>query len=162
SAKAAPFAERPVLAPASDEFAFLLAQAEDQLAGHFRFHWMSSESVSIVFDKPRMVRLCQQAGLRCPRTHATVLGEHVATTAPRFSFPCIVKPVRSFRTVFPPGQKNYVAASARALIEFYRRRPDLLGITFWQEVIEGPDDDIYQCNVLVTQSGDASTVCGVR
>ena len=161
-ARAAPFSGRPALFAASDEFAFLLAQGRDRLAGNFAFHWNSPETSSVVFDKPRMVRLCHQAGICSPRTHVTEIGEDVATTARGFSFPCVVKPLRSFHTAFPPGQKNYVAASTPGLVEFYRRRPDLLGTTFWQEVIEGPDEEIYQCNVLITRSGVVSTICCVR
>jgi predicted ATP-grasp superfamily ATP-dependent carboligase len=161
-ARSASFACKPVLLAASDEFAFLVTQAKAQLADDFSYHWMSSDSTAVVFDKPRMVRLCEQAGVCCPRTHVPQIGEQVAAIARRFSFPCVVKPVRSFRTAFPRDQKTYLAASPGALVDFYTRRPDLLGTTFWQEAIDGLDDEVYQCNVLLARSGALSAVCGVR
>src|SRR5262249_17078443 len=106
--RAASVGHRPPLVAASDEFAFLFAQRQDRLAGHFVFHWNSPETSNLIYDKPRMIRFCEEAGIRTPKTHATEIGEDVAAAASNFSFPCIVKPIRSFHTAFPPGQKNYV------------------------------------------------------
>ncbi len=159
---AARFRGRPVLFAASDEFAFLVAQAREHLAERFAFHWNFAETVLKLFDKAEMIRFCQQAGILCPKTHVTSTAEDTRLAAQAFSFPCVVKPLRSFRTAFPSGRKNYVAASAQDLLQFYDQYPDLVGATLWQEVIDGPDEEIYQCNVLVAESGAVRQICGVR
>jgi D-aspartate ligase len=156
------FSGQPVLFPASDEFAFLVAQARELLAEQFAFHWNSAETILKLFDKAEMIHFCQQVGILCPKTHVTGAVEDIRLAAQEFPFPCVVKPLRSFRTAFPSGQKNYVAASVRDLLRFYERYPDLVGATIWQEVIDGPDEEIYQCNVLVTESGAVRAICGVR
>ncbi|PYS78791.1 MAG: hypothetical protein DMF70_14205 [Acidobacteria bacterium] len=159
---AARFRGRPVLFAASDEFAFLVAQARVHLAERFAFHWNFAETVLKLFDKGEMIRFCQQAGILCPKTHVTSTAEDIRLAAQAFSFPCVIKPLRSFRTAFPSGRKNYVATSAHDLLLFYELYPDLVGTTLWQEVIDGPDEEIYQCNVLVAESGAVSQICGVR
>ena len=50
--RAAPFAEKPALIAASDEFAFLFAQGRNQLAEHFAFHWISDETSSVASTNP--------------------------------------------------------------------------------------------------------------
>jgi D-aspartate ligase len=154
--------EKPVLMAASDEFAFILARHREQLAEHFAFHWVSSETAFKVFDKAEMSRLCEQAGILCPKTHVTVTGEDIGRAASAFLFPCIVKPVRSFHTAFPFRKKTFVAGSPAALLRFYERHPGLVGHTLWQEFIEGPDDEIVQSNVLIGESGETRAVCGVK
>lgn len=156
------YAARPVLLAASDEFAFLIAQRREQLAEHFAFHWVSGDTAFKVFDKAEMSRLCEQAGILCPRTHVTVPDEDIGQAAETFSYPCIIKPVRSFHSAFPPRRKNYVAKSPAALFRFYEQNPGLLGSTLWQEVIKGGDEEIVQCNVLIGTSGETRAVCGVR
>ena len=157
------FKSKPVLLAASDEFAFLLAQCREQLARHFAFHWLSGENAFKVFDKSEMSRLCELAGISCPRTHVTVTAEDIGQAARAFPFPCIVKPVRSFRMAFPSRRKKiYVAESPIALLRFYEHHPGLVGTTIWQEFIKGPDEEIVQCNVLTGESGEVRAVCGVR
>ena len=160
--RAASFRGQPVLFPASDEFAFLVTQARGQLAERFEFHWNGAETALKLFNKAEMIRFCQQAGILCPRTHITNTDEDIHSAAEAFTFPCVVKPLRSFRTEFPCGRKNYIAESVRDLVRFYERYPDLVGATLWQEVIDGPDEEIYQCNVLIAESGEVRAICGVR
>jgi predicted ATP-grasp superfamily ATP-dependent carboligase len=38
----------------------------------------------------------------------------------------------------------------------------LIGQTIWQEVIEGKDEDIFQCTVLVRESGEITALFGIR
>src|SRR5438045_1926029 len=46
---------QPVLFPASDEFAFLVAQARGQLAERFAFHWNAAKTALKLFDKAEMI-----------------------------------------------------------------------------------------------------------
>jgi D-aspartate ligase len=156
------FPGKRVLFATNDQFALLLAQCREQLSQHFAFHWVSAESMSKIVDKSEMSRLCQQAGVLCPRTHITEATEDIARTARDFPFPCLIKPVRSFRTTFLPDTKNFVADSPRTLLAFYEQNPGLLGTTLWQELIEGSDQDIYQCNILIRESGEVGALFGVR
>jgi D-aspartate ligase len=147
------FVDKPVLFATSDRFALLLARQHETLSQHFAFHWVQAESLSPIIDKARMSQLCQQAGILSPRTHITQTGEDLAVSVKDFPFPCLIKPVRNFQIGFPNEEKNAVAHSQDALLAFYKRNPGLLGLTIWQEIIEGEDDEVFQCTTLVRDHG---------
>jgi predicted ATP-grasp superfamily ATP-dependent carboligase len=50
--------------------------------------------------------------------------------------------------------KNFVAQSPSELLRFYNSNAGLKGETIWQQVIEGGDENIYQCTALIRASGE--------
>ena len=156
------FDSNPVLFVNSDWLAVLLAKCQQRLSKHYEFHWTPLESVSTITDKARMSHFCQRAGVLIPRTHVTEPDEDIAETSRDFPFPCLVKPIRSFKTSFPAGRKNFVAHLPEDLVAFYQSRKGLKGETLWQEIIPGGDENIFQCNVLVRKSGEVGALCSVR
>lgn len=154
--------DKPALFPTSDSHTLLLARHGAELRKHFQFHWVSAESVSRIVDKARMSRVCRQAGVLIPRTHVTAPDENLAASASGVSFPCLIKPNRSFDCPFPPRLKNFVAGSLDEYLAFYRAHPELKGATVCQEIIEGGDENVFQCTVLVGTSGEARAVFCAR
>lgn len=153
---------KPVLFPTDDQCALLLANYGEELAEHFLFHWVRPEIISRMIDKAHLSQLCQRARVLVPHTHVTRVGEDLVALAQGFSFPCLVKPRRSFQTPFPPALKNFVARSPRELLAFYESQPGLTGETIWQEIIEGGDEDIFQCTVLVRNTGEIGALFCAR
>jgi D-aspartate ligase len=154
--------EKPVLFATADRYAFLLARHRQRLSEHFRFHWMDEGKLTSVIDKSRMLEWCEEMRVLVPRTHVTVAREDLPRSASSFRYPCLVRPVRSFGTHFPPERKNRVVRSVTEMLDLYQREPRLLGTTLWQEIIEGEDTEIYQCTVLVRRSGDIGGLCTVQ
>jgi predicted ATP-grasp superfamily ATP-dependent carboligase len=150
---------RPALFPTSDRFAFLLAAQRPRLQDHFLFHWNAPETLAAVADKALAARTSERAGVPFPTTEATIPGEDPALLAARLPFPCLVKPNRSFATPFPARMKNFVAPTPQALEAFFRTYPQSLGATVCQQIIEGGDDDVLQCTVLVRDAGDCVFFC---
>ena len=148
------FDDKPVLFATSDQYALLLAKQKEKLANHFLFHWVGADYLSRIIDKSEMSRLCQDAGILIPKTHIPRPEEDLAACAREFPFPCIVKPVRNFATHFPRGMKNFVARSPKELLNFYNGNAGLRDETIWQEVIEGGDENIFQCTALIRASGE--------
>src|SRR5258708_1303774 len=153
--------DNPVLFATSDRFALLLARQREKLSPHFAFHWVQPEVLSRIIDKARMSQLCQEAGILSPRTHITQAGEDLTQSVRDFPFPCLIKPVRSFETAFP-HDKNFLADSPRALLEFYNSYPGMQGLTIWQEIIEGEDDEVFQCTTLIRESGETGPLFVIR
>jgi D-aspartate ligase len=156
------FAGTPVLIPTSDEYALLVAAHARALSRQFLFHWNEPGLLETIVDKSRMARACREADIAAPASRATVMGEDVDALAREVTYPCLVKPNRSFRVPFPEGRKNFVAQTARQLREFFGKHPDLLGNTLCQEVVAGGDDGIFQCNVLVGTAGSPAGIVSVR
>ena len=150
----------PVIYANSDKHVQFVADHQDLLSRYFLYHWVSRETVASIVDKSHMSHLCRQIGIVVPRTHVTRPDGDIAATARSFVFPCLVKPLRSFHSGFPPGLKNMVVRTPDELVQFYGSHPELCGSTLWQEIIAGADDSVLQCNVLVTTKGLVeATVC---
>ena len=154
--------DKPVLFPTSDYHSLLLAKHRDELSRHFQFHWVEEESLRRIVDKAQMSRIARQAGLSVPRTHVTRRDEDLAELAAGLSFPCLIKPNRSFDCPFPPGLKNFVAGSRDELLAFYRAHPGLTGTTVCQEIIEGGDENMFEWIGLVRGSGEPGPMFCVR
>jgi len=152
----------PVLFSTSDWFAYLTVHHQAQLSSCFRFHWQDTELVRRIIHKDQMNAICREAGVLVPRTHVTRAGEPLEPALAEFPFPCLVKPFRNYGTSFPEARKNLVARSPEELIRFYGAHPELMGLTLWQEIVEGGDNNIFQCTVLVRQSGELGAVACVR
>jgi D-aspartate ligase len=150
---------RPVLVPTSDRFAFLLAEHQVRLAEYFLYHWVSQDTLAAAADKAGVALLCRQAGVNLPLTRVTAAGEDPVTLSASLPFPCLVKPNRSFDAPFPGGMKNFVATGPAELAAFYRANPHLLGSTVCQQIIEGGDDQIFQCTILMRLRGTPAVFC---
>lgn len=153
---------KPVLFVTSDWMALLAAEHQERLAPHFAFHWAPADVLATITNKARISLFCGQHGIRVPRSHFTEPGEDVGGNAASFPFPCLVKVTRHFERGSFPDADLTVFQSPAALEEYYRTRPGLLGHTFWQQIIEGGDDNVFECNVLIRRSGDVGGVCCVR
>lgn len=156
------FAAPPTVFATDDRHTLLLTRHRAALDSVLRFHAAPLECVEAVVDKAQMSRRCQETGILVPRTHVTTPDEDVARSAAGFSFPCVIKPARSFDAAVPPGFKTYTAASPKALLALYAQYPDLLGASIWQEVVEGADDVIFQFTTLVRADGDVREFASVR
>ncbi|MGH8642679.1 MAG: polysaccharide deacetylase family protein [Burkholderiales bacterium] len=160
--RAGDLAAKPVLFPTSDYHTSILARHREELSRHFQFHWVEEEALRHIVDKARMSRVCGNAGVLTPRTHVTAPDEDLAGLAEGLSFPCLIKPNRSFDTPFPTDIKNVIVRSPAELLAFYQARPELKGATVCQEIIEGGDDAIFQCTALIRASGEVGAVFCAR
>ena len=156
------FPEKPILFVTSDWFALLVAHHQEQLAASFDFHWAPAETVTRLTHKAEIQQFCEQHGVIVARTHFTQPDEDVARSAPDFTFPCLVKVVRHFDRAALPPVDLVVFRSAAELLELYHWHPELRGKTLWQEIIEGDDDNVFECNVLIRRSGEAGGIACVR
>ncbi len=157
----AKFDARPVLFPTSDEYAFLLARNMEKLSQHFLFHWVAPDRLSRIIDKSEISEICHGTGVPVPRTYAPRVEDDLAKQVSSFPFPCLIKP-NSYAVNFPAGTKNFIARSPMDLLEFYEKRPWLKGATLWQEIIEGDDDNIFQCTMLIRESGELGPLSCTR
>jgi len=157
------FSRKPVLFATSDWFARFLSNRQRQLKEKFLFHWVPPELFTTIVDKGQMVRFCQQAGVRVPRTHITRPEDDMAEVTRSFVYPCLVKPVHRYTAGFPvETAKVLIAQDAQQALAFFEKYPRLKGGTLMQELIEGGDDQVFQCTALVGQSGEIAAYSTVR
>jgi D-aspartate ligase len=153
---------KPVLFATSDYHASVLAKHREELSPYFHFHWVGMDDLRRSVDKARISRVCQEAGVLAPRTHVTRPDEKLADLEKGLSFPCLIKPNRGFDTPWPAHLKNFIVRSPEELRAFYQAHPQLKGETILQEIIEGGDDEIFQCTALIRMSGEAGAAFCTR
>jgi D-aspartate ligase len=154
---------RPVLFATSDWFARFLSLRRQEIESRFQFHWIDPELFSTIADKGRMAAFCQSAGVRVPRTHISREEDDMAAIARDFPYPCLVKPVHRYTTSFPmETAKVFVAENSGELQGFFAKYPQLKGATLVQELIEGGDDQVFQCTALVNHAGEVAAYSTVR
>jgi D-aspartate ligase len=154
---------RPVLFATSDWFARFLAMRRQQIESRFQFHWIDPELFTTIADKGRMAAFCQSAGVRVPRTHVAREDDDIEAIARDFPYPCLVKPVHRYTASFPvETAKVFVAQTAEELKGFFARFPQMKGATLVQELIEGGDDQVFQCTALVNNAGEIAAYSTVR
>src|SRR5207302_2573020 len=157
------FVRKPVLFATSDWFARFLSNQQQRLAEKFLFHWASPGLFTTIVDKGLMVRFCERAGVRVPRTHITSAQDNMPRIAHDFVYPCLIKPVHRYTAGFPvEAAKVLIAQDARQTLDFFEQYPQLKGGTLMQELIEGGDDQVFQCTALVDRKGEIAAYSTVR
>src|SRR5690348_17121190 len=157
------FRQKPVLFATSDWFARFLSNQQERLAQKFLFHWVPPELFTTIVDKGRMVEFCRRAGVKVPRTHITRPEDDMAQVARDFVYPCLVKPIHRYTAGFPvETAKVLIAQTAQEAQAFFAKYPQLKGATLMQELIEGGDDQVFQCTALVNQAGEIAAHSTVR
>lgn len=157
------FRQPPVLYATSDWFTRFLAMRGHELRSRFLFHWIEPELYSTIADKGRMAAFCERAGVRAPRTHITRPGDEMAQVARDFPYPCLAKPIHRYTTSFPmAAAKVFIANNPEELEGFFATYPQLKGATLVQELIEGGDDQVFQCTALVNGAGEIAAYSTVR
>ena len=157
------FKQKPVLFATSDWFARFLSNQQEKLREKFLFHWVPPDLFNTIVDKGLMVQFCQRAGVRVPRTHITRPEDDMDAITRDFVYPCLVKPIHRYTAGFPvETAKVLIAQTAQEAAAFFARYPQIKGATLMQELIEGSDDQVFQCTALVNQKGDIAAYSTVR
>jgi predicted ATP-grasp superfamily ATP-dependent carboligase len=157
------FQHKPVLFATSDWFARFLSNQQQRLRDKFLFHWVAPELFTTIVDKGRMVRFCQQAGVRVPRTHITRPEDDMRQITRGFAYPALIKPIHRYTAGFPvETAKVLIAQNAQESQGFFEKYPQLKGATLMQELIEGGDDQVFQCTALVNNASEITAYSTVR
>ena len=157
------FQQKPVLFATSDWFARFLSNQQKRLQEKFLFHWVPPELFTTIVDKGRMVSFCERAGVRVPRTHITRAEDDMAQITRDFAYPALIKPIHRYTAGFPAETaKVLIAQTPQEAQAFFEKYPQLKGATLMQELIEGGDDQVFQCTALVNNAGEIAAYSTTR
>ena len=144
---------KPVLFATSDWFTRFLCNWHETGSLLF-FHWVPKEIFTTITEKGRIVRGFRYFGFYVPFTWNTHPEDDICANGKGNAFSGLVKPIHRQAVAFPIPAKVFVACNQHELESFFRNNPQLMGATLAQELIEGGDEQIFQCTALVRHSGD--------
>lgn len=136
----------PVLIPTSDHLAYFVSKYRPTLETRFRCCIPSDAAINTVLDKARDTQQLAGSQIPFPRT-VQMLPSSPATLVRDLGLPLIVKP-RTFIDKENLGWRNVVITSLGDAEAFYRENLTRFGKVIAQELIPGPDTDLWECMSL--------------
>lgn len=149
------FSSKPVLFGTSDWFTRFLCNWQEELSREFLFHWTPKDVFTTITEKGAAAEFCKRVGVNIPVTQIVQSKDDVSRIVREIPYPCLVKPIHRQTVAFPVAAKVFVARNRGELETFLLANPQLSGAALVQEMIEGDDDTIFQCTVLMKNAGDA-------
>lgn len=142
----------PVLIACSDQWAdFLIRQKSALVAIGMRTATPASEITEQLNDKAIEIEIMKRIGVKLPRSITTLTADanHIVST---LGNSIIIKP-RSYIFAHHIGTKNVIIRDEQALATFLRAHCGHLDAFVAQEIVEGPDEDLWVCNCCFGESG---------
>jgi predicted ATP-grasp superfamily ATP-dependent carboligase len=150
--------DRPVLFASSDEHVWALHQHRDALSPHFRYPFLSRETLRCCIDKREMYRVAGSAGVETGRVVPIPDASHADEAVERAVFPSVLKPAawvdlsgasgaprRPFQRMF--RQKALTVASRDELSAALTLASDLSIPLILQEEVPGPASAIHHVSL---------------
>lgn len=127
------------LMPASDETLGLVARHREELSTWYRVAAPDATIADRIIRKEHTYALADAIGVAAPRTHRVTSVADLEEHAPRFGYPCLVKPSQSHRYVEIFGRKMVKVGNLEAARAAYREAADVGLEVMLQELIPGDD-----------------------
>ncbi|MDZ4805467.1 MAG: hypothetical protein SGI90_11455 [Candidatus Eisenbacteria bacterium] len=145
----------------NDDALIAIARHRDELIRSYLVPTPGWEVVRQLIEKPATYRLAAACDVPCPRSWSTeTLG--LPERASEVTFPCLVKPVVSHLFVAEFGVKNIRAGDASSLCATLARCAASSQDVIIQEVIPGPDANIFQCVMYIDARAESRTTFVLR
>jgi predicted ATP-grasp superfamily ATP-dependent carboligase len=148
---------RPLLMPMDDDFVLLASRRRDDLARSYRLVLPDAAIVEALVSKRGLWSLCQGNGVALPATYHPTCVAELERLAGDLPYPCIIKPsfsrdwLRSRPPMLGAAQKVIEVASPAQLLEMGAALGDRYGEIVVQEVIPGPDANLYYVAAYLDQ-----------
>lgn len=145
--------EKGVLFPSGDDQLLCISRNREALSQYFRFRVPDEDVVELLANKARFYPFVEERGIAIPRTFVDRLSDSIDDIADQIRYPCLLKPNlpdASWATNFA-GHKVFPARNPGELKETFARvypvYPDIL----IQEVVPGPDSNLYFSHVYMSE-----------
>ena len=137
-----------VLVPCSDNIVRVLSAHRSRLHEGYRLALPDHDVVEMLMSKQHLHRFAEQHGFRVPATFELHDRGDLQRSIDRLRFPCVLKPVfKDLYWIERSSAKAYKATTADELVRLYEMCSEWSRHLMVQEWIEGPETELYSCNV---------------
>lgn len=155
---------RPVIFIAGDAYIDFVSDHRDALSQHFILAKSMRREVNSLFTNKRtFYERCESEGVGMPRTFFPKDDAEAQSAADTLRYPAIVKPTLGhlFRRKLK-GEKLVEVDSPSDLLRWWRQFRDWGGESVLQEVIEGPEANIFVAGMYTDEQGDTRSIFTAR
>lgn len=153
--KARQYVAKPVLFNTSDDYVQFLDAYREKLKPHFLFNWDSVATAKSLSSKLELSRIARSADVPLPATYEVDEGRDVDYDI--LSYPCLIKPLYANEWRSPQlksligSNKVMVIHSKDEMQKWSRKLSETKARYLLQELIPGPDENLFYCVVYRTQ-----------
>ncbi len=161
---AAEQSHQPVLFIAGDAYIDFVSDHRDVLSAHFILAKSMRREVNSLFTNKRsFYERCQNEGIAMPRTFFPKDEAEAESAAETLRYPAIVKPTLGhlFRRKLK-GDKLVEVHDATELLRWWQQFRDWGGESVLQEVIEGPEANIFVAGMYTDEQGECRSIFTAR
>lgn len=141
----------------NDDALVTVSKNKAELAVYYKIATPEWEVLRIFIEKPETYRLAEKCGVPYPKTFFRKTADELNDVKDQIPYPCILKPVFGHEFMSEFKVKNFKINNYDELLskfEFCRKSGHEMMV---QEIIPGPDSNIYQCMVYVNSEGCINT-----
>ena len=142
-----------LLLATEDDMAVAIAKNKDLLANFYKVAGPDWDILHRFIDKQETYVLAEACDIPYPKTFTPNTLEEISEIGENVGYPCILKPMTSHRFVSTFGTKNFEVGDATELSEKFRLCLDAGQRVMVQEVIPGPDTNLYRLQAYVNSQG---------
>jgi predicted ATP-grasp superfamily ATP-dependent carboligase len=135
-----------------DSEAIVLSKHKEILSKYYRIVTPDWNVLSIFIEKEKTYALAKQYGIPHPKSIPLFRLEDLKEIS-EILYPCILKPVRSFEFTSRFHVKNFEVNDQQELMEKFKLCLDAGQSVILQEIIPGPDDNLYKMQGYVNSQG---------
>jgi predicted ATP-grasp superfamily ATP-dependent carboligase len=136
----------------SDSTAIALSKHKELLSKYYKIATPDWQTLSIFVEKEKTYVLAKEANIPFPKSISLYKLEDVDEISD-ILYPCILKPVRSFEFASKFHVKNFEVNNENELKEKYRICLDAQQSMILQEIIPGPDENLYKLQGYLNSQG---------
>lgn len=136
----------------ADSAAIALSKTKEILSKYYRIATPDWSVLSIFVEKEKTYALAKEHNIPHPKS-ISLSGWKDINSISEILYPCILKPVRSFEFTSRFHVKNFEVHNDRELKEKYKLCLDAGQSMILQEIIPGPDENLYKMQGYVNSQG---------
>jgi len=136
--------------------AVTIAKHKEELSQYYRILTADWGMLRQFIEKQETYRLAAECGVPCPKTFTPHTLAELNAITDRLSYPCLIKPVYSHEFVNRFDTKMFTVHNETQLMDKFRLCVAAQQPVMVQEIVRGPDSDIYQLHAYINSAGEMS------
>ena len=138
----------------ADHTAVCISEHKEKLAQYYRIVTPDWEILSKFIEKEKSYNLAQESGVPYPISYTPESVMELEEIMDEISYPCILKPILSHEFLLAFQRKNFEVSSAAELLEKFQLCLDAEQPIIVQEIIPGPDSNLYRMHGYLNSQGE--------